>query len=314
MAAKDTNDGSNMDDLEADLETYTTVLGERLEARPDIAADLKQAFRSVCEDVLRNLRTSPIKPRTHQLDLLRAAAQLPERDQQSEEQDNFRAEMRAWIDETRNALYQADFNERMPGFAAWMAQAGLEKRPRRRMDQLWQALVRIQSDKSSVPVGVSGVVFYWLTIVAALSLLDELDEWDPRMAELTIRYFTTNTSLDELADIARVSTGSGALEIIGRGVKRLWSALPDKDEPIPNHPDIHFPLDKTLLFPLDELRKDRSATNRLTATRRWSDATERERLRTAILRGRQTESARQHMSEAQIQRRERERTTDRRDG
>lgn len=309
MAASDADDLNNLDDLEFDLETFTAALGARLAARPDVDADLKQAFRAVCEEVLRRLRTSPIRPKSHQLALLRAAAKLPERGKQKQEQDGIRAQMRAWIAETRDSIYQRDFNERMPGFAAWMAEAGLEGQPRRRMEQLWQALVGIQTDQEPAPAGVSDTVFYWLTVVGAFSLLDDLDEWDPRMAELIICYFTTNTSLDELAAMARVSTGSGALEIIGRGVKRLWNALPEKEDPIPHHPNSQFQLDKAVLFPLDVLRKDRSSTNRLTATRRWRDAAERDRLRTAIRQGRQTEVAHQHMSDAQLRRRVRERAT-----
>jgi len=114
------------------------------------------------------------------------------------------------------------------------------------MSAVYVALQVYGPDKE-LPLGLNDRLFRFFIVSAAAGAWDALHERDPRRVTALLKYFTSSedVSTETVGEYLGVSQ-ERASQLLTRSLRFLWTRLPERPTP-------DFPIDKQVVFPLQDL-------------------------------------------------------------
>jgi hypothetical protein len=129
----------------------------------------------------------------------------------------------------------------------------------RRMQQVYEAF-KPYAEEKELPPGTTPQIMRFLVVSAGVpGLWKQMDEDNPRLAESLIGYYGEGLSTVELSKRMAGVTNPGSVgQFLERGLRWLWTHMPEKSN--------DFPIDKGVVFPLDKLQATRNERRKAAGT------------------------------------------------
>lgn len=139
-------------------------------------------------------------------------------------------------------------------------------------------------------------------VTAGLGLWSELERFDPRRFNLLLAYYTRDARLEDLGELAGLVGAERVRQLVAGGLSFLWRRLPNFGDPMPSFAHERCPIDKEVVFPLDQLQRSRRERGNARNGAREAARARAERIRRleAALAAEREALSREHVSDLQV--------------